>query len=262
MQLTTRFVSQHPELAIHHLATVGGLLKVPSSTIATFFYYCFFLLPSATFSYHPLLSSATATFFCYRYFLLLPLLSSATATLPLLPFYTELSSHRQKRRLASTATSLASRISIFPGEFSRDWSKCRRIRRNQDSSKTPLTPSLDRIDKLCAKASVLRRDLFNIMRVYAIRNEEWHRKPPAMKSFAVKDGGSIPLTRNSMELSLRKAQASVREVHEKCEIGPECDSFIDHTGVDGVRSPMIQGQTSKSRDASFAQWKTLHGIAS
>lgn len=39
-----------------------------------------------------------------------------------LPFYTELSSHRQKRRLASTPTSLTGNVSINPRESSRDWS--------------------------------------------------------------------------------------------------------------------------------------------
>ncbi|KAL5085231.1 hypothetical protein Trisim1_010795 [Trichoderma cf. simile WF8] len=56
-----------------------------------------------------------------------------------------------------------------------------------------------------------------------------------------------------MELSLRKAQANIREAHEKGEIGPECDSFIDLSekwwsalvtvSPDGGLSPTANGQT-------------------
>lgn len=56
-----------------------------------------------------------------------------------------------------------------------------------------------------------------------------------------------------MELSLRKAQANIREAHEKGEIGPEGDSFIDLSekwwsalvtvSPDGALSPTANGQT-------------------
>lgn len=62
-----------------------------------------------------------------------------------------------------------------------------------DETQAPLIPGLDRIDELCARAGVLRQDLFNIMSVYAIRNEEWHKKPPTMKSFAVMDKGEYSI---------------------------------------------------------------------
>jgi hypothetical protein len=58
-------------------------------------------------------------------------------------------------------------------------------------------------------------------------NQECHRKPPVMETFAVKDGEDYSIDWKSMELSLRKTQVSIREAHEKGKRGPECDSFID-----------------------------------
>lgn len=57
-----------------------------------------------------------------------------------------------------------------------------------DETKTPLILDVDRIDDACAKAGVLRRDTFNIMSVYAVRNQDCYRNLPVVENFAVKDG--------------------------------------------------------------------------
>ncbi|KAL7930170.1 hypothetical protein V8C35DRAFT_330725 [Trichoderma chlorosporum] len=110
-----------------------------------------------------------------------------------------------------------------------------------DETKTPLTPALDRLDDMCATVGILRRDLLNIMKVYALRNEECHKKPPAMEKFVVEEGD------------------------------PECDFFIDLSekwwstlvtvSPDGTLSPTANGERLAGnviKNASKVEKKLYH----